>query len=518
VSKQNGDKEKNNIVDFQQIGDMSNAEMEAELAAIEKIGIDGIREEEEKNQITENLTQAQAKKYFDFEARYWKVKDPLCVFDIAKCRPQNVAKLQTFYKNHPRKRKTKKESMFNFWLKTSENNADHIDFRPDLRPYSAYQEKQNGINLDIFNTFSGFITPKKTGKCDLFWNFIKTIICGNNEKYYKWIEQWMARIVQDPTDRQHAYALSLQSGQGCGKNFFFDNFGKLFKSHYLKIEEIEHILQYNSIIQSKVLIYLDECIFTASQKESNRLKDFITNETIIINQKHIAQYEIKNFITLGTGTNNTISAPVELGDRRWVCLKLSEAKKENKSYFEKIYNQLQNENGYARLMYDLKNIKLDYNILNDYPKTDIYYENQAAWSRKNKPIFAFLENEYEKYENNREDTICCEIYQDECIKSSVFSQNYKEFLKKERLRASPSGKTVAPQLSELFGRDVQSIGRTAGSSKTSRIYDITISDIEELISGNIGKEKTREAGGAEESTNIKNSMLEITEKEEDLPF
>jgi hypothetical protein len=419
--------------------------------------------------------------YKDFERRFYRIKSPYCIFDKTKNIPLAPTHVRDFYsakKNKKDFQENLKPDIYDDWYRKTENIADSFDFRPDKPPHKCFLEHDDktGLNNRVFNLFSGFISPNPLGKCDLFLNFVHDVIADNSETNYTWILNWMARIIQKPCDRIHSYALSLQSVPGCGKTFFNDSLGHLLGNCYLKVDDMENIMGFNSLICGKVLLYCEEAIFTASQKESNRLKNIINGDALNINQKFVAQYTIKNYLTVSSGTNGDVSAPVELGDRRWVCLKLSQSHKEDHDYFRSIQDQL-DDGGYGALMYYLQNYKLDFNILDDRPITTLHRENQKAWMYKNKPVYTFLKKLLDEFHGGSKNLLS-ELSVDKdtgkCtgwIESSVFNTQYAEFLSKNHEHRGVDARSVVTMLKEILGRE-DITGRVYFKNKQERAYHI----------------------------------------------
>ena len=78
------------------------------------------------------------------------------------------------------------------------------------------------------------------------------------------------------------------SKPGAGKGIIVQLFSKIFgKKYYLHCDDFETILgNFNSQLEGKFLVFLDECIWGGNKKDSGKLKLFITEKTRTINKNY----------------------------------------------------------------------------------------------------------------------------------------------------------------------------------------------------------------------------------------
>jgi len=229
-----------------------------------------------------------------------------------------------------------------FWLK-----------HPECRKYIdlVFDPCRPGNHEDKYNIFKGFaVTPVK-GACSLFWDHVRENICSTDESYYRYVRKWMANVIQRPKIR--GTALVLRGLQGTGKNIFVDSFGKIFGKYYIQLNNLEQIVgKFNAHLQNAYLIFANEAIWGGHKKEVGALKALITDDRIFIEAKGKDGFQIDNCRQLIVCSNEEWAVPMDMDDRRFFCLNVSSARKEDHAYFGAIIEELEN-GGYEALLFDL---------------------------------------------------------------------------------------------------------------------------------------------------------------------
>lgn len=335
--------------------------------------------------------------YQGYEKRFVKVHDPLGVFDLAEARLKPLENSKRFYENVPHNFVTlddgKTLNVWQVWLKLSPRCAESIEFEPAVAPLGIRVTDRRGHAVTALNTFTGMVSPSAAGSCDLYLAFVKDVVCSGDESIYNWLYNYLAYIYQHPSDpeRKHCYAISLSGKQGTGKNTFVELYGRIFGECFTEINDVEAVLGFNSELSSKLVVLFDEA-FSASWKNVKRvLKSLITSRWLTINEKFVAKYRLRNHCRYFFATNDEHSAPVEPGDRRYVCLELSAAHKEDLPYFEKIWAEASN-GGTQHLAYMLGTHPVDEALLARRPKTDKWRANIDESLSERGAVYAFLKD------------------------------------------------------------------------------------------------------------------------------
>jgi hypothetical protein len=218
-----------------------------------------------------------------------------------------------------------------------------IDFNP----------QKEGHYGKTYNIWKGFPVKAKKGDCSLFWEHVRNIICSGEEAHYIYVRKWLARLIQFPWLIDTS--LVLRGKQGTGKGIFVSAIGKLFGPYYAPLASIEKIIgRFNAHLKNALLIYADEAIWDGRKGQEGLLKSLITEKTIFIEAKGRDGYWINNYKHLIVSSNETQAVHLDPDDRRFFVLDVSDARKEDLRYFNKIQKQLES-GGYEALMYDLQN-------------------------------------------------------------------------------------------------------------------------------------------------------------------
>lgn len=225
---------------------------------------------------------------------------------------------------------TKKINPFDVWLESIDRkNVDRIVFNP-----------KNDCLENEFNIWKGF-SYKQTGECDVskiqkWLDHIKSIWADDNEATYEYILNWFARILQQPWKKNNI-CLVLHSIEGVGKSFILDMIGKIIgKDYYYSTSSLKHILgDFNGDAEGKILVNLNETNWGGDKKMVGSFKEFITDNTIVINKKGIQSYTIDNYANTIITTNEEWIVNINNGDRRF---NLRECKNEKygRDYYEEI--------------------------------------------------------------------------------------------------------------------------------------------------------------------------------------
>ncbi|KAI5520149.1 phage plasmid primase P4 family, partial [Trichomonas vaginalis G3] len=105
---------------------------------------------------------------------------------------------------------------------------------------------------DVFSTFQGYkynvLEKPDYSKIEMFMNFIKEVICDNNDEVYKYLLGWIASMIQHPGIKNET-TIILKGLQGTGKNRFTDIISELLAGYSCKnITEIGELTgNFNSV-------------------------------------------------------------------------------------------------------------------------------------------------------------------------------------------------------------------------------------------------------------------------------
>lgn len=235
------------------------------------------------------------------------------------------------------------------------------------------------------NLFAGWPTEPKKGEC-VALKYLLHYLCGNEqnqEDIFDWIMKWLAYPLQHRGAKMHS-AIVIHGPQGTGKSRFFEAYSKIFGPYgrVLGQEALED--KFNADwAEKKLFILADEVLArTDMYHVKNRLKGFITGDTIRVNPKNLAAHNEKNQMNIVFLSNERMPLVLENDDRRhcviWVPPKLDE------EFFEDVNREIEN-GGIEALHYELLNMDLgDFKPWTKPPMTKAKADliNQAASSEE----------------------------------------------------------------------------------------------------------------------------------------
>lgn len=225
--------------------------------------------------------------------------------------------------------------------------------RADLRVYEKliFNPDPNYIaNNKYYNTFRGFYWTRDNSTPNLeniqpLLDHILNTICSGNKNEYEYLLNWMAFAIQKPHIKTQV-AVVLMGLQGVGKgtivDYLSDIMGKQYYTHPTSQNDV--LGNFNSLLAGKTLVFLDEITWGGDKQTSGNLKKLITEQTMSINKKGVAQYEMSTFSNFIFASNNYWAFPAEKSERRCFIPTidndrvLSKTPQEKTTYFNNIRN------------------------------------------------------------------------------------------------------------------------------------------------------------------------------------
>jgi len=124
-------------------------------------------------------------------------------------------------------------------------------------------------------------------------------------------------------------------------------------------------------------VQLEEALFAGDPRTASKVRHAITGERLHINPKGHAAYEIENRIANMLTANHAFVWPAGKGDRRSFILDVKDDHANDKTWFDPIYEGLEN-GGYEQLLYYFLNLEL------------------GAWHPRDRPITHELNEQHER--------------------------------------------------------------------------------------------------------------------------
>ena len=249
-----------------------------------------------------------------------------------------------------RDRSNQRQYVFNLW--NWFYHEYNIYYKLDVNPAKPRVYRDEKRKQGYINRFSGYMyTIQPYNKFDntiqmhvkTILDHIKFVLCSNKPDQVKYMFGWLSNMING---KKMKTAMFLHSGQGTGKsiitNFIREKVLGLKITHKTANEKII-IGNFNKELEGKVLLILEEMSGSKTGDWiafASRLKDFIDNEQLIIEEKCKTPYSVTNIVSLIINSNNSKAVKLDIDDRRYFIPDISDQYVGNREYFDKLINAM----------------------------------------------------------------------------------------------------------------------------------------------------------------------------------
>lgn len=209
--------------------------------------------------------------------------------------------------------KSVKLNPFNVWLENiNRKNADKIVFNP-----------RDNSPPNHFNIWTGFDIQPNNDEVDMeklepILTLLYKVWADENEQTYQYYLNWFSHILQKPYKKTNV-CIALQSSQGVGKTIVINLIGKIIGDKYFyTASSLKHILgDFNGDCEGKLLVNLNECTWGGNKSQEGAFKEFITDDSVVINRKGVNTYRVENYANTIITTNAEWMVALSKDDRRY---------------------------------------------------------------------------------------------------------------------------------------------------------------------------------------------------------
>ena len=295
----------------------------------------------------------------------------------------------------------------------------------------SFNSKESGL----FNIFQGFKHEpiENEEKLKIWHDFVKEIICSNNEKLFNYVQHWIAFIVQHPGKKTET-ALLMGGLQGIGKGTFVKCLARLFDGYVNpNITNMEELTgSFNTAIEGVMLVVCNELKNVGEERTANFdcLKSLITEYDIRYNEKGVPRRNGENNANFIFMSNNAYVVKVEVDDRRYVAFNVNPSKRGDNEYWTMLNTMIENDNDFiSAVMFDyLNNYTDDFN-LRDIPKTQL---REDLIDASKSDIVVMIEEHYRDFVNG---TIIYDNWKPVGMKNKTFGIQMAKYCDKKKSTA-----------------------------------------------------------------------------------
>jgi len=180
----------------------------------------------------------------------------------------------------------------------------------------------------IFNTFRGFNPLRKTKydatKKEALLKPFKDLwlqLCGGEQKNFDYFYKFIAQMFQEPNKRIPV-AFIIKGKQGTGKNVGLEAIGNVLgRNHYKSsCNPKDFFGDYAEGFVNQLLVNMNECEGKDTFDFEGKIKGFISEDQITLNQKYLRPIPIANLARTIIYTNKANPIPIDVRskDRRFV--------------------------------------------------------------------------------------------------------------------------------------------------------------------------------------------------------
>jgi len=177
---------------------------------------------------------------------------------------------------------------------------------------------------------------------DLIW-----VLSNKHTDSYEYMLNWLAQMIQYPA-KKCGTALVFKSKQGAGKGTLINIMRKVMGSLAGETANPQQDIfgSHGNLHIGKILVSLDEIKNGDTIKVLNRLKNLITSDSCIYNEKGVKQVEVNNATRFIFSTNESI--PITLDgkdDRRYCLIECANDYCKKAKFWNDYYANVVNDNG-----------------------------------------------------------------------------------------------------------------------------------------------------------------------------
>jgi putative DNA primase/helicase len=175
------------------------------------------------------------------------------------------------------------------------------------------------LGENYINLFTGLPHKQKKGDISLITDHLLAL-CMNDESVYDWVIKWIAYPLQYPGAKMKS-SIVMHGKQGTGKNIFWDAILEIYGKYGITVTQTQVESEYTDWMSAKLFVLANEVLSRRERRHiKGRLKDLITGDKLLINQKFMSTREERNYCNMVFLSNEPDAVDTDNVDRRFMII------------------------------------------------------------------------------------------------------------------------------------------------------------------------------------------------------
>ena len=229
--------------------------------------------------------------------------------------------------------------------------------------YQGLAFHPNPKNQKALNLWRGHAVEPIEGDCKIFLDFIFEVLASSSEEKAQYLLKYLAHAIQFPHEKPEIM-LVLISGQGTGKGSLFTLIRAIWPYTTLLAQDIAEVLgRFTGSLERSMWVLMDEALFTHDKKSSDKLKSFLTEPILRIEEKFQPARTIDSLHRCIAATNHSHFANIDRDDRRLFICEVSDIHKQDQEYFKTFHRAIADGRSVPAFVHYLMNLDIsDFNV------------------------------------------------------------------------------------------------------------------------------------------------------------
>lgn len=237
-----------------------------------------------------------------------------------------------------------------------------FESRIEIDRFDLYPDKESTLVPDddkvVYNLWAGYRIPPHPEPVEdeevrMFIDYVWNIVADHDEDSYHWVLAWLSNLLGEP-HLKPGTALVLVGKQGTGKTWISEKILQpiIGRAHSTSFSNVYNLVRnFNVPTARKVLVTCNEATSRKQRAIFDQLKSFVTEDEAYFEPKGKESIRLTNLARV-IFTSNHVYDAVHLpdgDDRRYTILKVSDAEKQNLTYWGQFYEWLQQPDTLAKI-------------------------------------------------------------------------------------------------------------------------------------------------------------------------